>query len=198
MVWPPNTFFSGSNKKYLSPLKNVWSIQPWLLDVYKYFWACYKLGSISTYLLELDVWSWNFLFRLLELNIKMFKFLYQCFERLRFLKSVSDSQNLFDGARAVLLETLYQNRSRAKHWFKNLNILGTALFRLESLVTKILFQESPKNSTSVFHFIVWYHVWCFSLLTTIFTLGSRLPAAKGTYPVLLKRSHFSRQISHKK
>ena len=54
----------------------------------------------------------------------MFKFLNQCFARLWFWKSVSDSQNLLDGATAVLLEAFFQNRSRAKHWFKNLNILG--------------------------------------------------------------------------
>ena len=46
---------------------------------------------------------------------KMFKFLNQCFARLRFWKSVLDSRNLLDGAAAVLLETLFQNRSRAKH-----------------------------------------------------------------------------------
>jgi len=55
----------------------------------------------------------------------MFKFLNQCFAQLRFWKSVLISQNLLDGATAVLLETLFQNRSRAKHWFKNLNILDT-------------------------------------------------------------------------
>ena len=54
---------------------------------------------------------------------KMFKFLNQCFALLRFWKSVSDSRNLLDGATAVLLETLFQNWSRAKHWFKNSNIL---------------------------------------------------------------------------
>jgi hypothetical protein len=54
---------------------------------------------------------------------KMFKFLNQCFARLRFWKSVSDSRNLLDGVTAVLLETLFQNRSCAKYWFKNLNIL---------------------------------------------------------------------------
>ena len=42
-------------------------------------------------------------------TIKMFKFLNQCFARLRFWKSVSNSQNLLDGATAVLLETLFQN-----------------------------------------------------------------------------------------
>ena len=47
--------------------------------------------------------------------VKMFKFLNQCFARLQFWKSVSDSRNLLDGATAVLLETLVQNRSRAKH-----------------------------------------------------------------------------------
>ena len=46
---------------------------------------------------------------------KMFKFSNQCFVRLGFWKSVSDSRNLLDGAAAVLLETLFQNRSRAKH-----------------------------------------------------------------------------------
>ena len=46
---------------------------------------------------------------------KMFKFLNQCFAQLRFWKSVSDSRNLLDGATAVLLETLFQNQSRAKH-----------------------------------------------------------------------------------
>ena len=40
---------------------------------------------------------------------KMFKFLNQCFARLRFWKSVSDSRNLLDGATAVLLKTLFQN-----------------------------------------------------------------------------------------
>ena len=46
---------------------------------------------------------------------KMFKFLNQCFAQLRFWKGVSDSRNLLDVATAVLLETLFQNRSRAKH-----------------------------------------------------------------------------------
>jgi len=54
----------------------------------------------------------------------MFKFLNQCFAQLRFWKSVSDSQNLLNGATAILLETLFQNQSRAKHRFKNLNILS--------------------------------------------------------------------------
>ena len=46
---------------------------------------------------------------------KGFSFLYRCFAQLRFWKSVSDSQNLLTGATAVLLETLFQNRSCAKH-----------------------------------------------------------------------------------
>ena len=46
---------------------------------------------------------------------KGFSFLNQCFAQLRFWKSVSDSQNLLAGATAVLLETLFQNRSCAKH-----------------------------------------------------------------------------------
>ena len=50
----------------------------------------------------------------------MFKFLNQCFAQLRFWKSVSDSRNLLAGATAVLLETLFQNRSCAKHWYNTL------------------------------------------------------------------------------
>ena len=46
---------------------------------------------------------------------KGFSFLNQCFAQLQFWKSVSDSRNLLAGATAVLLETLFQNRSRAKH-----------------------------------------------------------------------------------
>ena len=46
----------------------------------------------------------------------MFKFLNQCFAQLRFWKSVS-SKTFGES------ETLFQNRSCAKHWFKNLNIL---------------------------------------------------------------------------
>ena len=71
---------------------------------------------------------------------KMFKFLNQCFAQLWFWKSVSDSRNLLDGATAVLLETLFQNWSRAKHWFKNLNILDKLLIWL-SLTFKQNFQK---------------------------------------------------------
>ena len=38
-------------------------------------------------------------------------------------KSVSNSQNLLAGSTAVLLETLFQDRSHAKHWFKHFNTL---------------------------------------------------------------------------
>ena len=54
---------------------------------------------------------------------KGFSFLNQCFAQLRFWKSVSDSQNLLAGATAVLLETLFQNRNCAKHWYKKLKPL---------------------------------------------------------------------------
>ena len=59
---------------------------------------------------------------------KMFKFLNQCFARLQFWKSVSDSQNLLAGATAVLLETLFQNWSCAKHWYKKLKPLHAYFF----------------------------------------------------------------------
>ena len=53
-------------------------------------------------------------------TIKIFKFLNQCFTWLRCWwlrcwKSVSNSQNLLVGSSAVLLETLFQDRSCAKH-----------------------------------------------------------------------------------
>ena len=76
--------------------------------------------------------------------LKMFKFLNQCFAQLRLWKSVSDSRNLLDGATAFLLETLFQNRSRAKHWFKNLNILVTNL----SLNSNLKNKSYPYFSTS--------------------------------------------------
>ena len=63
----------------------------------------------------------------------MFKFLNRCFARHRFWKSVSDSRNLIDGATAVLLETLFQNPSRGKHWFKNLT-----LYQLQPLTRCLL------------------------------------------------------------
>ena len=69
-----------------------------------------------------------------EISTKGFSFLNQCFAQLRFWKSVSDSRNLLAGATAVLLETLFQNRSCAKHrykklkplecWFENKSIIG--------------------------------------------------------------------------
>ena len=66
-----------------------------------------KLHCIPVILRDLELYN--------QSVTKMFKFLNQCFARLRFWKSVSDSQNLLDGATAVLLETLFQNRGRAKH-----------------------------------------------------------------------------------
>ena len=67
--------------------------------------------QLGVYKKILGLW----LFLVLKVKAKMFRFLNQCFARLRFWKSVSDSPNLLDGATAVLLETLFQNRSRAKH-----------------------------------------------------------------------------------
>ena len=54
---------------------------------------------------------------------KMFKFLNQCFARLRFWKSVSSKTAVAPSRRFRESETLFQNQSHAKHWFKNLNIL---------------------------------------------------------------------------
>ena len=58
----------------------------------------------------------------------MFKFLNQCFARLRFWKSVSSTTAVAPSSRFCESETLFQNQSCAKHWFKNLNILGPPKF----------------------------------------------------------------------
>ena len=55
--------------------------------------------------------------------VKMLKFLNQCFARLGFWKSVSSKTAVAPSSRFRESETLFQNRSCAKHWFKNLNIL---------------------------------------------------------------------------
>ena len=65
-------------------------------------------------------------------TIKIFKFLNQCFTWLRCWKSVSNSQNLLDGSTAVLLETLFQDRSCAKHWFKHFSTLAVTFFSQNS------------------------------------------------------------------
>ena len=59
----------------------------------------------------------------------MFKFLNQCFARLRFWKSVSSKSAVAPSSRFRESETLFQDRSRAKHWFKNLNILERNLLK---------------------------------------------------------------------
>ena len=52
----------------------------------------------------------------------MFKFLNQCFARLRFWKSVSDSQNLLDGDTAVLLK--YGSEEKGSLLYKCSILLG--------------------------------------------------------------------------
>ena len=49
------------------------------------------------------------------LHIKMFRFLNQCFARLRFWKSVSSKTAVAPSSRFRESETLFQNQSRAKH-----------------------------------------------------------------------------------
>ena len=74
----------------------------------------------------------------------MFKFLNQCFARLRFWKSVSSKTAVAPSNRFCESETLFQNRRRAKHWFKNLNILVTNL----SLNSNLKNKSYPYFSTS--------------------------------------------------
>ena len=84
----------------------------------KYQWDNY----VPQWWVELDnELSWLFTNRL---SAKMFKFLNQCFARLPFWKSVSSKTAVAPSSRFRESETLFQNRSRAKHWLKNLNILG--------------------------------------------------------------------------
>ena len=54
---------------------------------------------------------------------KVLKCLNQCFARLRSLKSVSSKTAVDPSSRFCEFETLFQHRSRAKHWFRNLKIL---------------------------------------------------------------------------
>ena len=56
-------------------------------------------------------------FSLETIGVKMFKF------SNRFWKSVSSKTAVAPSSRFRESETLFQNRSRAKHWFKNLTIL---------------------------------------------------------------------------
>ena len=60
-------------------------------------------------------WFWANLQHWKNVFIKMFKFLNQCFARLRFLKSVSSKTAVVPSSRFRESETLSQNRSRAKH-----------------------------------------------------------------------------------
>ena len=71
---------------------------------------------------------------------KMFKFLNLCFARLRFWKSVS-SKTAVAPSRFHESETLFQNRSRAKHWFKNLNILGYKKMEISCSIRSINFHH---------------------------------------------------------
>jgi hypothetical protein len=66
---------------------------------------------------------------------KIFKFLNQCFARLRCLKSVSNHETYLQLPTAVLLETLFQYWSRAKHWFKLFSTLVCVLRKTMRLFT---------------------------------------------------------------
>jgi len=77
---------------------------------------------------------------------KMFKFLNQCFARLRFWKSVSSKTAVAPSSRFCEIKTLFQNRSCAKHWFKNLNIL--ALWSIKMFCASSNFMSQPKNLTA--------------------------------------------------
>ena len=76
---------------------------------------------------------------------KGFSFLNQCFAQLRFWKSVSDSRNLLAGATAVLLETLFQNRSCAKHCYKKLKPLVNAIQNSYQKYSKLQITELPNR-----------------------------------------------------
>ena len=84
---------------------------------------------------------------------KIFKFLDQCFA-----KSVSNSWNLLDGSTTVLLETLFQDRSRAKQLLKNLNILHFSRENKCFLMDQLILSEirTPWNSFLIAH-LSWCH-----------------------------------------
>ena len=70
-------------------------------------------------------------------STKTFKFLNQCFARLRCWKSVSNHKTCLQLPTAVLLETLFQYRSHAKHWFKHFSTLGKQNCRFKSQAVHI-------------------------------------------------------------
>ena len=80
----------------------------------------------------------------------MFKFLNQCFARLRFWKSVSSKTAVAPPSRFRESETLFQNRSRAKHWFKNLNILIKPLLFLLFRLFRIKVHNNFAQADDVF------------------------------------------------
>ena len=104
---------------------------------------------------------------------KMFKFWNQCFAPLRFGKSVSRKTAVAPSSRFCESKTLFQNRSRSKHWFKNIIILeqtgkcGSNL-HLSALMIKLTIQVTHFfNSSMTSVMVFWGWGW---LLTNLFIL----------------------------
>ena len=123
----------------------------------------------------------KFEFRL-RLVTKMFKFLNQCFARLRFWKSVSSKTAVAPSSRFRESETLFQNRSCAKHWFKNLNIL-VVWFKLSFY--RFIRQKSNLNVLYVqWNFgikILWSDIYA-NILVNVLTVV--IPAIQLSFPCI--------------
>ena len=96
----------------------------------------------------------------------MFKFLNQCFARLRFWESVSSKTAVAPSSRFCESETLFQNRCRAKHWFKNLNILPTnpnhkfCFIKAAQRMTYVQLRESVEDKQAAYPlYCCFWDVW---------------------------------------
>ena len=96
-------------------------------------------------------------------STKVLKCLNQCFAWLRSWKSVSSKTAIDQSSRFCEFETLFQHRSRAKHWFKNLKILTRVLFRS---TTKLALPVSNWLSLLVTHVSTLYYNYLYDYWIT--------------------------------
>ena len=106
-----------------------------------HFFRCHKqVISFQNFMTHVS-YFWNSYISFAKLRqfmkkSKGFSFLYQCFAQLRFWKSVSSKTAVAPASRFRESETLFQNRSCAKHWFKKLKPLVKIQSHFDNLKNK--------------------------------------------------------------